>query len=270
MEEAVYMKILIELILISLHFKPVEFTCCQICGTKKEVDMKTVKLFSLFVLIILPVIFFTGCNKHDDVTSPNANFDSAEYLMIDYFDASNAIEEATIDTDLSINPTMLSYSFVNAADFTPGKGMLRGMMVNWLTKYDWNKHLGVTFRRLKLDDDQKTKVDVLMKAYHESMKPLVKEFAEANKTTIENANVKRKEIAEKVKAGTITRAEAVEQIKNLNERVRNAIESNEATIAVKRKMCANRKTLLNGIRLILTSDQQEKWDDAVARMKTPC
>jgi len=232
--------------------------------------MKNLKLFSFFAVIVLSVILFAGCNKKDDVTSPNANFDSAEYLMIDYFDTENAIEDATIENDLAVNSTMLSYNFVGAGDFRPGSGMLRGKEVGWMMKYDWNKHLGMIFKRLKITEDQKTQIDVLMKAHHESMKPLVQEFAEANKTIIENANVKRKEIAEKVKSGTITRAEAAEQIKNLNARVRNAIETNEATIAVKRKMCANRKTLLGGVRLILTSDQQEKWDVAVAKMKTPC
>ncbi len=232
--------------------------------------MKNLKLFLLFALIILPVIFLAGCNKHDEVTSPNANYDSPQYLMIDYFDTENAIEDATIETDLSFNPTMLSYSFVSATDFTPGKGMLRGKMVDWLAKYDWNKHLGMIFRRLNLTEDQKAKVDGLMKAYHESMKTLIQEFADANKTIIENANLKRKEIAEKVKAGTLTRAEAAEQIKNLNQRVHNAIETNDATIAVKRKMCDNRKTLLDGIRVILTSAQAEKWDVAVAKIKTPC
>lgn len=233
--------------------------------------MNKLKSISFLFVVILPVIFFAGCNKQDEVTSPNqSNFDSPQYLMIDYFDTQNAVEDATVDADMSINQTMLSYSFVGANDFTPGKGMLRGMMVNWLTKYDWNKHLGMIFRRLKLTEDQKTKVDVLVKAYHEAMKPLVQEFAVANKTIIENANSKRKEIAEKVKAGTLTRAEAAVQIKNLNERIRNAIETNEATIAVKRKMCANRKTLLDGVRVILTAEQQAGWDTAVARMKSPC
>lgn len=233
--------------------------------------MKNLKALFALSLIILPVLFLAGCNKQDEVTSPtNANFDSAQYLMIDYFDAQNAIEDATLDADLSINPTMLNYNFVSADDFKPGSGMMRGAAVGWMVKYDWNKHLGMIFRKLKLTEEQKTKVDVLVKAYHETMKPLVKEFAEANKTIIEAAKEQRKAIAQDVKDGKITKREAEQKIKNMNERVRNAIETNEATVAVRRKMCDARKTFLDGVRVELTTEQQTTWDDAVARMKSPC
>ncbi|OGU82837.1 MAG: hypothetical protein A2499_12490 [Stygiobacter sp. RIFOXYC12_FULL_38_8] len=233
--------------------------------------MKNLKFLFALSLIILPVIFLAGCNKQDEVTSPsNTNFDSAQYLMIDYFDAENAIEGATLDADLSINPTMLNYSFVNAGDFKPGSGMMHGAAVGWMARYDWNKHLGMIFRKLKLTESQKTEIDVLVKAYHESMKPLVKEFAEANKAIIDAANAQRKAIAQDVKDGKITRREAEEKLKNLNERVRNAIETNPATASVKEQMCANRKTLLDGVRALLTTEQQATWDTAVARMKSPC
>ncbi len=233
--------------------------------------MKNPKFFFALSLIILPVIFLAGCNKQDEVTSPtNANFDSAQYLMIDYLDAENAIEDATLDADLSINPTMLNYSFVSAGDFKPGSGMMHGSAVGWLARYDWNKHLGMIFGKLKLTDSQKTEIDVLVKAYHESMKPLVKEFADANKTIIEAAKEQRKAIAQDVKDGKITKREGEEKIKNLNERVRNAIETNPATASVKRQMCASRKILLDGVRALLTTEQQATWDTAVARMKSPC
>jgi uncharacterized membrane protein len=233
--------------------------------------MKNIKILSLLILVTLPLIFLAGCNKQDEVTSPdNSNFESSRYIMIDYNDAQNAIEDATLEADLSINPALLNYSFVNEKDFTPGKGMMRGVMINWLEKYDWNKHLGMIFRKLKLSEEQKSKVDVLVQTYHEAMKTLVKEFADANKTIIENANAKRKEIAEAVKAGTLSRREAAEQLKNLNERVRNAIETNEANVEIKRKMCANRKILLDGVSAILTAEQQAIWDNAVLRMKSPC
>ncbi|MDP3580797.1 MAG: Spy/CpxP family protein refolding chaperone [Ignavibacteria bacterium] len=233
--------------------------------------MKNLKTLFAFSLIILPVIFLAGCNKQDEVTSPtNANFDSAQYLMIDYFDAQNAIEDATLEADLTINPTMLNYNFVSADDFKPGSGMMRGAAVGWMQKFDWNKHLGMILRKLKLTEDQKTKIDVLVKAYHESMKPLVKEFADANKAIIDAANAQRKAIAQDVKDGKITRREAEEKIKSLNERVRNAIETNPATATIKTQMCAARKTFLDGVRAELTTEQQTTWDDAVARMKSPC
>ncbi|KAF0149257.1 MAG: hypothetical protein FD143_2769 [Ignavibacteria bacterium] len=232
--------------------------------------MKRLKLGLLLAAAVIPVLLLSSCKDLGEITSPEADYNSSQYLLIDYFDTQNAVEDATMDADMSINHTMLSYNFVNATDFTPGKGMLRGMTVSWLAKYDWNKHLGGIFKRLKLTDDQKSEVDVLVKTYHEAMKPLVKEFAEANKTIIESANAKRKELAEKVKAGTLTKEEAAEEIKKLNQRVRNAIETNPATVEVKRKMCAVRKTLLDGVRNILDSDQKIKWDLAISKMKSPC
>jgi len=230
--------------------------------------MKRLKFVFLLTTVILPVLLITGCKE--DVTSPEENFDSPEYLMIDYFDTQNAIEDATLDTDLSIEPTLLSYSFVSASDFTPGNGKLRGTMVNWLTKYDWNKHLGMILRRLKLTDEQKTDIKALIKTHHESMKLLVKEFADANKTIIEEARTARKAIADDLKAGKITREEAGKKIKELNEKTKAKIEANPASAAVKIKMCASRKALLDGIAAKLTADQKAIWDSAVARMKSPC
>lgn len=230
--------------------------------------MKRLKIAFLLSSIILQALLITGCK--DDVTSPQENFDSPEYLMIDYLDTQNAIEDATLDSDLSIDPTLISYSFVSASDFTPGNGKLRGMMVNWLTKYDWNKHLGIILRKLKLTDEQKTEIKALVRAHHEAMKPLVKEFADANKTIIEEAKAKRKEIADDLKAGKLTREEAGKKIKDLNSETRAKIEANPATATVKTKMCANRKTLLDGIADKLTVDQKAAWDTAVARMKSPC
>lgn len=232
--------------------------------------MKRIKLLLLLAAVVIPAFFIGGCNKHDEVTSPEANYNAPQYLLIDYFDTQNAVEDATLDADMSINPTMLSYNFVNATDFTPGKGMLRGMMINWLTKYDWNKHLGMIFRRMKLTDDQKSKVDVLVKSYHESMKLLVQEFADANKDILEKAKADRKGIADKVKAGTLTRIDAQAKIKELNENTRKAIADNPKSAEVKKKMCDQRKSLLDGVRAILDSDQQVKWDAAVSNMKSPC
>lgn len=230
--------------------------------------MKRLKFVFLLTTVILPVLLITGCK--DEVTSPEENFNSPEYLMIDYFDTQNAIEDATLDADLSIDPTLLAYNFVSASDFTPGNGKLRGIMVNWLTKYDWNKHLGMILRRLKLSDQQKTDIKALVRTHHESMKLLVKEFADANKTIIEEAKAKRKVIADDLKAGNLTREEAGKKIKELNTETRAKIEANPASVVVKTKMCSSRKALLDGIAAKLTPDQKTIWDSAVAKMKSPC
>lgn len=228
--------------------------------------MKHLKVLSVLFLFAL---IFSACKKESEVTSPtNLNFDSPQFAVIDYSDAQNGIEEATIDTDMSFNNTLFGYSFMVSGDFKPGMGPILKDL--WMIRYDWNKHLGLILRKLNLSDDQKAKVGDLMKAYHESMKPLVQQFRDANKSIVEAANTERKAIAQDLKDGKITRQEAMDKIKALNQKTKNAIDTNPASIEIKAKMCDLTKKLLADIKALLTGDQVEKWDNFVKNIKLPC
>ncbi|NJD21908.1 MAG: hypothetical protein FIA82_04475 [Melioribacter sp.] len=227
-------------------------------------------LLFITALITLPLIYFTACSNKDQVNEPNQiNFDSPQFAVIDYFDAQNAIEDATLDKDMAINSDFAGYKFMNSmSNLTPGNPMLRGNP--WLEKFDFGKHLGLFFKRLNLSDDQKIQLRNLMTKFHDDMKPLVQQFRDANADIIKAANEARKLIVEDLKAGTITRQEAAEKLKALNEETRDKIKNNPATQTIKESMCALRTTLFNDIASILTPDQLTKWNDFSSKIPNPC
>ncbi len=236
--------------------------------------MNKIKFFSLFSIAALTLLIVSGCNKHDEITSPkNIDLNSPAFMIVDYTDVSNAIEDATIETPMQMNTSLVSYSFLNLMDGRPGNNQMIMPMLGggrWLQLFDWGKDVGVFFGRLQLTDDQKSKIKDLVTAYHESIKPLVKEFAGANQSIIDDANVKRKAIADDVKAGKLTRLQAAEKIKALNEATRTAIENNPVSKTIKQKMCDLRSGLFAKIGQLLTADQLTKWNNAISKMKNPC
>ena len=233
--------------------------------------MKQIKIFLAFaVLLSLPVFYFTGCSEKSDVNAPNQlNFESPQFAIIDITDVENAVEDATIDTPITINSVLSNYSFLNmGSGFTAGGPMMRGNP--WLERFDFVKHLGFIFRRLNLTDAQKPQLKDLMVKFHETMKPLVKEFFDANKDIIKDANAKRKAIVDQVKAGSLSKADAAVKLKELNKATRDAIKNNPKTVEVKTKMCDARKNLFVEIAKILTPEQLGKWKIAIAKIPNPC
>lgn len=227
------------------------------------------KRIKLLIIAILPLIFF-ACNQKDEINSPNNDdFNSAQFVLIDYLDVQNGVEDATLDKDLTLNDPLFSMNFMGMkGEFTPGQKALAGN--GWFDKYDFGKHLGKAFRLLKLTDEQKEKVRGLMKTYNESMKELLKDFREANAEIVKKANADRKAIVDKIKSGEMTREEAKEALKTLNEKTRAAIEAKRDTIAVKDKMCAARATLFRSVNSILNETQKDQWEKMVQRLKNPC
>lgn len=215
-------------------------------------------------------LLLSACNDRGNVSGPRfVNFEMAQFAIIDYIDVENGIEDATTETDMTYNSTMLNYTVLGGdAFFTPGHPGLVGM--RWFDRYDFGKHLGFFFRQLNLTDDQKTAIRDLAKTFHENMRPLVRQFYDANKTIMQAANTVRKEITDQVKAGTLTRTEAALKIKDLNQATRDKIKANPASQTIKTAMCAERSKLFTGVRGKLQGDQLTKWDTWIAKIKDPC
>jgi hypothetical protein len=235
--------------------------------------MKIIKgLSALSALILLSLIYFTACNDKKDMNSPanqDLNLDSPSLAVIDYTDVVNAVQDATIDSDMSFNNTLLNYTFLNSTDgFTPESAMMKSNA--WLANFDFTKHLGRVLRGLNITPDQLTSIKGFAKTFHDSMKVYVKQFYNANKDTIANAKIKRKAIVDSVKSGLITRIKAIADIKVLNQETRSKIANNSASLAIKAEMCADRTTFFRNIASILTADQLTKWNQKIAQIKSPC
>jgi len=228
------------------------------------------KYSKLFIFIISLTFLFSACNQSNEVeVSKQVNFDSPVFATIDYSDVLNGIDDATLTSDLSFNSSLLSYSFITTLQ---SFSMNNVSMINtrWMALYDWGKHLGLILRKLDLNDRQKEAVQGFMKEYHEGMKILVNQFHELNKPIFEQARLDRKAIMDDLKAGKITRMEAALKLKELNEKVKKEIAANPANENIKKEMCELGNSLFTKIKSILNSEQSEKWEQMIKRIKRPC
>lgn len=233
--------------------------------------MKASRFISLFaVLSVGAALVFTACNDRNNINGPRQlNFEIAQFAILDFTDVQNGIEDATTETDMTFNSVLLNYSVLGSD--MPFGPMNPGMMgMRWFDRYDFGKHLGFFFRQLNLTDDQKVAVRDLAKTFHDNMRPLVRQFYDANKTIIQDANAKRKLIMDDVKAGKITREEAGLKIKDLNLATRELIKNNPDSQTIKASMCKERDKLFAGIKALLSGDQITKWNDWIAKIADPC
>ncbi len=233
--------------------------------------MNRIKLFlSSAAILFIAAIFFAACNDRGDLMGPDRmNFDSPQFAIVDYSDVINGIEDATVDSPMMFNTSLFNYSFMgNMSAMTPGNPMMRGNL--WMEHFDFGKHLGFVFRNLKLTDDQKSQLKDLMAKFHDSMKPLVQQFRDANADIIAKANDERKAIMDQVKAGTLSRTDAQTQLKALNDKTRLQIEANPKSVQLKSQMCDARNNLISTIEKMLTPEQLVKWNDWKAKAPDPC
>lgn len=230
--------------------------------------MKNLRFLSLIIPLI--IISIWGCNQSNEVEPvKSTNFESPQFIMIDNDDVLNGIEDATLNTEMSFNATLFNFGVLSLTNNLNDKNpIIRG--IPWLNNFDFTKQLGLIFRRLNLSEAQIAETKALMKAYHESLKPLLKEFADANKEIVKAANEKRKAILDDLKNGVITRPEANEKIKKLNLETREKIKNNPASIRIKDQICKLNKKLLEDIKALLTADQLIKWNELTKRFQFPC
>ncbi|MCX6168866.1 MAG: Spy/CpxP family protein refolding chaperone [Ignavibacteriales bacterium] len=227
-------------------------------------------LLFIAIILLIPLFYFSACSEKADVSAPDQlDFDSPQFAVIDYNDVLNGIEDATLDSNMTFNTTLANYSFMSSMNsFSPGNQMMNRNP--WLMHFDMGKHLGLFFRGLNLTDAQKSQIRDQMTQFHATIKPLVQQFKDANADIIAKANADRKAIADSVKAGTLTRAQASVKIKTLNETTRDAIKNNPKSIEIKKEMCDEKANLFAEIAKILTPDQLVKWNNRISRIPDPC
>ena len=214
--------------------------------------------------------FLIGCSDKGNVTAPpQPNFETSQFVVLDYSDVQNAIEDGTLDTPMTFNAAILNDGFLNGTrSFGPGDPSFAGMQ--WYTRFDFRKHLGMFFQRLNLTGDQKTQIRALAQVYHAAMKPLVQQFYDANKDIIASANATRKLIVDSLKAGTITIVQAFSDLRSLNQSTHAQIDANPASVTIKASRCSERDKLFAGIAAILQGDQLTSWNNWISNIPNPC
>ncbi|NMB80788.1 MAG: hypothetical protein GYA14_03115 [Ignavibacteria bacterium] len=230
--------------------------------------MKKFRFLSLFIPVI--IISMWACSQSNEVEPVKpANFDSPQFILIDNDDLLNGIEDATLSSEMKFSTTLFNFGILSLTNsLNVNDPIIRG--IPWLENFDFTKQLGLIFRRLNLTETQVASIRTLMQAYHESLKPLLKEFQDANKDIVKAANEKRKTILDDLKNGVITRQEANEKMRKLNIETRQKIKDNPDSIRIKDQICKLNKKLMADIKALLTAEQLEKWEQMTKRIQFPC
>jgi hypothetical protein len=227
------------------------------------------------MFVLFAALYFSGCSQHDDFMSlggpgmNNMNYNSAQFTVLDYTDFNNGINDATLDSDMAFDNSLLNYTFLNMVDdFTPGAPFMKG--IPWLEEFNYSRHYGGLLRSLNLTEAQNKSIAGFVTTYHDSIKSLAKQFYNANKNIVAAADTQRRLIADSVKSGKLTREQAFLKIKTLNQNTRTQIQNNPASLVIKADICQTRKTLFDNIASILTPDQLTIWNNAIAKIPSSC
>ena len=225
------------------------------------------------VLMILSFLMLFGCNTDTGINNEALiDFETGAFAVFDFDDAVNAVEDATIENSMSINPDLMNGSFFrNNGPFGPrgprgpfGRGGRDGMGTGF------GKHLGSVFRDLDLTEDQRTQLHDLMTAHRTCVQEPLQAFRDANQDAIAAANEQRQAIKDAVESGEITRDEAREQLRALSENTREAIRNNPDNESFREALCACKLAHFDNVRAILDETQQVTWDAWVGSLEGEC
>lgn len=229
---------------------------------RNVVKIFTSTLFLSFFLLLI------GCNeKQELINNPSDDYSaSGDYYVLGIEDAMSSIQDATLENDMGFGNYFGNKEFPPRGGFgSRGHGHHGGFKDNGL-------HLGKIFYQLELSEDQREALKTLMEGNRECLTEPFEQFRAAAKEIMDGKKEQIKAIRDKVKAGDLTRNEAYEKIKLINEAVREEIESCEACIEAREAICACNTTLFEsiGTDLNLTDEQLEVWNDWLSEHPRPC
>lgn len=214
------------------------------------------RLLSITAAFLL-VFGLVGCDSSDTENSTNADpnsFNTDSFALVGPEDAFANVEEATLDSEMAMKSLYRDGEFVRHHMHPKGPG----------------SHLAPVLLRLGLDRDQVRQVVEIILQHRGESRDAFEGLRDANADLIELANAERRAIVEAYRTEEITREEAIEQLRALNERTREAIRNNPANAPYLRQICENRLSLFEDIRSILTGDQVAEWDGWVAGLDDDC
>ena len=219
--------------------------------------MKPNRLFSfLGVLAVLASV--TACSSTSgELAAPGqpdpAVLDTDQFAVVDQEDAFVAIQDATVDTEMAWEPVMDGTQLRRLRHPRHLGGHLRHFLPD----------LGITFEQIEL-------IRGFVRDHIERIIPELRGLREVNLPILEEANRKRMAIMEALRAGEITREEAVQKLVHLMIETRLAIRNNPDNQQFLMAICESKKQLFADIRSVLTEEQQPIWDAWVASLSGPC
>jgi len=192
--------------------------------------------------------------KSDTINGPTNDVGASEdYYVLGIDDAMSSIQDASLEKDMGFGE-----------DFGPRR---RGHHGGYKGK---GLHLGRIFYQLDLSEDQRAELKTLMEGNRECLAEPFEQFREAAKEIMEGKKEQVRSIRDEVKAGGLTREEAHEQLKMLNETTREEIENCEACVEAREAICACNNSLFESIGTELTDEQLEVWNEWLSEHPLPC
>jgi hypothetical protein len=216
------------------------------------------RLASILTVLVM-IAGLVGCDSDGSSPSNDAgpnSFNSDSFALVDAEDAFASFEEGTLDREIS----MKSVFHHGDGEFFRHHMHPRGP----------GSHLAPVLFRLGLDMDQLRQLRAIIMEHRGSIREDLEGLREANLELIEKANAERRAIVGAFKAEEITREEAEQQMRDLNERTRAAIRGNPANEEFLQRICDGRLDLFEDIRSMLTGTQVAEWDDWVAGPSNDC
>ncbi|MEI6091555.1 MAG: hypothetical protein WCR42_13960 [bacterium] len=210
-------------------------------------------------LIVSAIVLlgFTGCqeltNPVDTGTTPAAIIAIDNSVEIDSDLATAQVVECTLESGAFIpgDQTIFENCCFGGKDMGKGRPHRGGPKDRPM--------IGKVMRELQLTEDQIVKLEGFNTAHRDCIELTMQTWRDAVAPIIEKANADRKVIMDNLKAGTITRAEARTQLKDLNTAMCAEIDALGMKDTIKLAIDACNQTLLDSIKEMLTEEQLVIW-----------
>lgn len=188
-----------------------------------------------------------------------------------------------VDENLNLDPELIQYSVMDAGDVVAdlsdasttqimkwGDNVPKDRKGKFRKHRPGRLHLGQIFRELELTDNQKDQLKQILENHHSSAKEIHEDFKPKIQEILDQARAERQAILDRVKAGEITRDEAKDLIRQLNEDTRTQIENTDGFAEMKAELCDLKKILVADITGILSESQLVQWNDWLANLQDEC
>ncbi len=203
-----------------------------------------------FALAAVVIFSFLACNKLDNPTNPTS--ESFVYsVTIPYETEMNVpsdLSEATFE-----KPAMLL--------FPKDDPLYPERPIKFMVP------LGRILKELNLTEEQVTLVREFMAEYRECVKNALLPLRESERQILQQANQERSRVMEQLKNGEIDRQTAMEQIRQINQRTREALMNNPVREQALQQLKECWENLIANIRSILTPEQQALFDELLTKYK---
>jgi len=125
-------------------------------------------------------------------------------------------------------------------------------------------------RKLALTDTQKVVIKEYIAEYRDCIHSAHVALRDAEKAIVDTGNAKRKVVIDSLKDSLITKAQALADLKTINQDTRAALKNDTARVVYKNAVCLCMQTLFNNIKDILTTDQQTVFEAWVKSLNISC